>query len=107
MKKNEMYTELSIQLARIEDKLNQLFEEKNHMGLKELSLDRLLEDYKNLPNLLPDSRVGCDITNEEPKQRCYFESMSLEDLMKPMSISCSCKRCSPYSMADGSIQSVD
>ena len=30
--------------------------------------------------------------------RCLFENLSPEDRNKPMSISCTCNKCSPYSM---------
>lgn len=30
--------------------------------------------------------------------KCVFESLSPEDRMKPMGISCPCKRCTPHSL---------
>lgn len=34
---------------------------------------------------------------------CYFDNLSPEDKMKPMSISCPCTKCSPYSLSQGSL----
>lgn len=32
------------------------------------------------------------------ERRCFFDSLPPEDWNKPMSISCPCRKCSPYSM---------
>lgn len=37
------------------------------------------------------------------KISCYFDNLSPEDKMKPMSISCPCPKCSPYSLSQGSL----
>lgn len=37
--------------------------------------------------------------------KCFFDNLSPEDRMKPMSVSCPCPKCSPYSMG-GSLQST-
>lgn len=129
----EAYTELSIQLATIEDKLNKLLEQnkQKEVQVKPISLpidkveqerlkklfdeivpkDVFVDDIQ-IPNIgyTGCARCGkwqctgnCSSANEI---RCYFESLSPEDRMKPMSISCPCKRCSAYSMSGGSVQSV-
>lgn len=32
------------------------------------------------------------------EQQCFFDSLPPEDRTKPMSISCPCRKCSPYSL---------
>lgn len=117
----EAFQELSIQLARIEDKLNQLLEQNKPKEIKPIFLpvaeekqipkDVFVDDIQ-IPNIGYTGCVrcgkwqctgNCSSANEI---RCYFESLSPEDRMKPMSISCPCKRCSAYSMSGSSIQSV-
>lgn len=36
-------------------------------------------------------------------RRCVLEGMSPEDKMKPMSVYCSCPKCSPYALSVGSL----
>lgn len=35
---------------------------------------------------------------DSTKTDCLFDKLSPEDRMKPMGISCPCKRCSPFSL---------
>ena len=33
------------------------------------------------------------------ERKCLFDNLSPEDRMKPMSVSCPCPKCTPYSMS--------
>jgi len=114
----EAFQELSVQLARIENKLDILLEQKKVPAIEQLIIDsppsvftdEFWEETKKLfdecPSNPPKKNPDENWWKREPEQKCYFESLSPEDRMKPLSISCSCKRCSPFSMSSGSIQSV-
>ena len=79
--RQEAFTELSIQIARLESKVDFLIEKLVNKETT-VSVDLWASD----PPLKPF---------KVPEQKCYFDSLSPEDRMKPMSISCNCSRCSP------------
>lgn len=104
--KLDMFQELSVILARIEDKLDKVADLENRVKVLEAELQtRLNQKYSQEVDpsyWVPDPPLK---SFKVPEQKCYFDSLSPEDRMKPMGISCPCKRCSPHSMSGGSIES--
>lgn len=43
------------------------------------------------------------ITGAELDMPCVWDSLSEEDRLKPMGISCPCRKCSPYSLSSGGL----
>jgi hypothetical protein len=89
LSKETMFTELSIQLARIEAKLDKLLEQKvvkinpPTIGWK----DPFLRDYKQ---------------SVQTKSDCLWDNLPPEYRLKPISMSCPCLKCSAY-CASGSV----
>lgn len=82
----------------IHEKLDK-FEQK----LKELEVE--IRALKPTP-AWPSSQPPADLTKVKTfhqgailERKCFFDNLSPEERMKPMSVSCPCPRCSPYSMS--------
>lgn len=92
--KIEMFQELSVILARIEAKVDKL--QKDIDGLK--PEPTISDKSQKLWEEATKRQFGHSDDN-----KCVFDNMSSEDRLKPMSISCPCKKCSPYCLSSGSL----
>lgn len=101
MKIEEAYTELSVQLARIEAKVDKI-----------LSVFVGTKDADSNLSIPPDIIYTSDVTRAKgealdrlvkiygiDKQKCIFDSIPLEDRNKPMGICCPCSKCRATSLA--------
>lgn len=88
-------------LRIIFDKLRQ-FEEELRKIESEI---RILKKEVSLPNVYPNRSEypATKVYDKLGQIPCYFENISPKDRMKPMSVSCPCPRCSPYSLSQGSL----
>lgn len=76
------------------------FEEKLEKLEKEI---RILQKQTSVPAVWSNDPTRIPPPYWGGKSVCIFDSLPPEDKMKPMSISCPCPKCSPYSLSQGSL----
>jgi hypothetical protein len=106
---DEIYTNIMIEFERLHARLDKIENPTTNVTISPVeikgspSYDEIIKalekDYgkQPLPKVWYDSKtqsIGSD-------EQCFWVNMSLEDRMKPMSLSCPCKRCSPMSCSSG------
>jgi hypothetical protein len=106
MKTEEAYTELSVQLARIEAKIDKILSELEYEQVVEYQEIAIPRKSKQSPDYLQKEflekaaqDVMVSLQKKIDKQKCIFDSIPLEDRNKPMGICCPCSKCRATSLA--------
>lgn len=84
------WQEVMDRLDKIEKRLEEISKPKQEIDLQEIFNDLVNPKYMRSSYKTP----------------CMLETLSCEDLMKPMGLYCPCPKCTPHSMSGGSIQST-
>lgn len=98
----EAFQELMLKLSVLEQKIDKVLEIEGRLKVVEAYIDQKLTEKYHGVKLDGFAQDGHVVTENI---RCVFETLSPEDRMKPMSVSCPCPKCTPYAFSSGSVTS--
>lgn len=110
--KLEMYQSLMLEFAKLEERLDKLQkgidEIKGNKYIPYQSQDPNKPYYKPIQEFWKEAterQFGKEYGTKDSYKEipCYFDNIPPEDRNKPMSISCPCRKCSPYALSSGSL----